>query len=331
MTAALIAALHERGLVSADVPPPPDHTDRPWFIALLMGFAGWVAGFFVIVFIAIALDLNKSEEAMIAGLVLLAVAWVLYFIGRGRVFVDQLALALSIAGQLAVAVFLFEKLADPLPIAAAILGMQLAVFAAMTDRTARTLATFFASIAWVFVVRFWLRPHEGDAFFDSHGSVVAPLFGVWTLPVELLLTWLPPIAVVAWLRRTETRWMARGAAAFARPAITGLLLGLALGGVTAEPVSMLVLGADEIGRQFDWWGLFPIASIVLAMIAAWNAFALRSAGLLGLSIVAALVHVARFYYVYGTSLTMKALIMLGAGALLLGAGRLLGRRAGMQS
>ena len=324
----LVSLLRERGLIAADAAPPPDGSDRPWFISLLMGIAGWVAGLFVLVFLAIALDLDQHRQIAAAGVVLLAVAWALYAIDRGKVFVDQLALALSIAGQLAITIYLFESLRGALPITAAIVGMQVLLFVVMPDRVARTLAAFFASIAWVFVVRFFLRPDEGGSdIFGHDGGLRAPLLGAWTLPLEWALSWAPSVALILWLRRTETRWMARAAAAFARPAISGLLLGIALGGMAAEPVSMLMFGLEEVGRTFDWWSLFPLLSIGLALFAAYNAFALRSSGLLGLAIVAALAHLARFYYLYGTTLTVKSAIMLGAGLLLLGAGRLLARGA----
>jgi hypothetical protein len=326
---ALIAALRERGLISAEAPPKPDDAERPWFISLLLGIAGWAAGLFTLAFLFTFLDLKSTEPLLTVGVVLLGIAWGLYVVSRKLVFVDQLALALSIAGQVALSFYLADKLDGQLLVAAALLGLQLLVFAAMPDRTARVLASFLASVAWVFVVRFWLRPHEGDApFADSYGHVIAPLFGVLTLPIEWLLTWTPPIALLLWLRHTETRWMARRAASFARPAITGLLLGLALGGIGAEPESMLTLGPDDIGRDFNWWALIPLLSIALAMLAAWIAFAVRSAGLLGMAIVAALVHLARFYYLYGATLTLKAVIMLAVGLVLLGAGRLLGRNVG---
>ena len=323
--AALITALRDRGLIPAGAPAAPDEPDRPWFVSLLMGMAGWMAGLFVLVFLALVLDLDERLEIAGTGVVLLAVAWGLYAIGRGRVFVDQLALALSIAGQLAVAVYFLEKLGHALPVTGAILGMQLLLFLVMPDRVAKTIATFFASIAWVFVVRFYLRPHEGDGFFDPVGNPIPPIAGVWIVPFEWLMTWLPPIVGILWLRLTETRWMARSAASYARPAITGLLLGVALGGMAAEPLSLLALGADEMGRAFDWWSLFPVLSIGLALFAAFNAYALRSAALLGVAIVAALAHLARFYYLFGTTLTVKAAIMLGVGLVLLGAGRLLAR------
>jgi uncharacterized membrane protein len=47
---------------------------------------------------------------------------------------------------------------------------------------------------------------------------------------------------------------------------------------------------------------------------------LRSRGLLGLAILAALTHLARFYYFYGTTLLWKSLIMFGMGAVLLALG-----------
>jgi hypothetical protein len=54
---------------------------------------------------------------------------------------------------------------------------------------------------------------------------------------------------------------------------------------------------------------------------------LRSAGLAGFAILAALLHVSRFYYNFGTSLSLKAALMILLGAAMLAAGVLLGKRA----
>jgi hypothetical protein len=327
--AELVHALRERGVVASDAPLIAVESDRPWFLALLLGIAGWIAGVFVIVFLTLALGIQSAKDLLPPGIVLLGVAAALYFVARSKVFVDQLALALSIAGQLAIATYFGVTLDDPVPAIAAILVLQLLVFVVMPDRVARTLAVLFASIAWVLIVRIYLRPNEGsDVFIDAAGHVVAPLLGAWTLPIEWLASWLPLIALVLWLRVTETAWMGRAVAALARPAITGLLLALALGGIAAEPESLLSLNGAGMGRQFDLWALFPLFSIALALFVAYTAFQLRSAGLSGLAIVAALAHLARFYYLYGTTLTLKSMIMFAVGLVLLGAGRLLGRHAG---
>jgi hypothetical protein len=327
---ALIAALRERGLVAATAPAPPAEAGvRPWFVALLMGIAGWIAGLFVLAFIVTFFEVRSAHDIVKFGLALLGTAWILYAAGRSIVFLDQLALALSIAGQVALALYCAEKFDRALTVATLLLALQLALFVAMPDRVARALAAFGAVVAWVFVVRFGLRPHENDhLFMDADGGPVAPLFGVWTVPAELLLTWAPPVLLTLWLRRTEAAWMARGVAAWARPALTGLLLGMALGGIGAEPTSLLFVGPQDVGQQFSWWSLVPLLSIALALFSAWAAFSLRNAGLLGTAVVAALVHLARFYYLYGTTLTTKSAIMLAMGLILLGAGRLLDRHAG---
>lgn len=327
----LVDIMKSRGLIPADASAPDVPADKPWFISLLMGIAGWIAGIFVLMFAAIFLDLDKFAAFrgfLVVGSILLAIAWVLYFIGRDRVFVDQLALSFSIGGQLAITVFFFEKFRDPLPITASLLGLQLLVFVVMRDRVARTLGALFTAVSWMFFVRFWLRPYEGnDLFFDGHSNTTIPPLGSWTLPGAWLLTWVPLIAGLLWLCHSETRWMSRAAADFARPAIAGLLLGLTFGGVGTEPLALLILGTEPIGRGFDWYAVFPLLSIGLALFAAWMAFRQRSAGLSGVAILAALVHLGRFYYLYGTTLTMKSVIMLVAGIVTLGIGVWLSRRA----
>ena len=56
------------------------------------------------------------------------------------------------------------------------------------------------------------------------------------------------------------------------------------------------------------------------MFSAYGAFRTRSLALLGFAVFAALLHVSRFYYLYGTTLMWKSVIMLVAGAGLLIAG-----------
>ena len=327
--AQLVDSMQARGIIAADAPPAPASIDeRPWFLALLLGFAGWLAGIFVLVFLGLMLNLESTGAILGVGLVLAGVAWALYFFDRNAVFFDQLALAFSIAGQFALAWAILKDVDSALAIAVTLFGLQCLVFVVMPNKVARTIAAFFACIAWAYVVRFALRPGQGeDLFFDAGGHARIPMLGAWTIPVEWLLTWLPLIAALMWLLRTESEWMARGTRVFARPAITGLLLGLALGGIAAEPVTMLAFGSEAIGMRFSWYALFPLLSIALAMFAAYCAFQLRSYGLLGLSVVAALAHLARFYYLYGTTLLWKSAIMFVVGGVLLAGAVALQKRA----
>ena len=72
-------------------------------------------------------------------------------------FLDQLALALSIAGQCAIAWALLDDVGSGLTIFATLLVLQLVVLLVMPNKTARTLAALFATIAWVYTIRFVVR------------------------------------------------------------------------------------------------------------------------------------------------------------------------------
>lgn len=315
-----ISLLRARGIIP-DKSPPARNQDRPWFVALLQGVAGWLAGIFLLTFIGLIFKPDSRGAIFILGALLLAGAWALYRADRDAVFLDQFALALSIAGQFAVAWGVVKDDVQGLPIAATMLALQLFVFTIMPNKIARTLAALFATIAWVFTVRFLLQPGQGEQiFFDEGHGRAPPMLGTWTVPIGWMLTWLPLIALAIWLIRNEVRWMSSGLRAHARPLLTGVLLGLSLGGIATEPFTVFVLGTEIMGMRFSWWALFPLLSVGLAMLSAYGAFRVRSNALLGFAVLAALLHLSRFYYLYGTTLMWKSLIMLLAGAALLFAG-----------
>jgi hypothetical protein len=320
MSTPLLDALRSAGVIPTDAPAPPEETaDRPWFIALLQGFAGWLAGVFLLVFLGLIFKPDERAAIVILGVLLLIAAWVIYRLDRDAVFLDQFALALSIAGQFAVAWAVVEDHFSGLTLAGSLLVLQLVIWALMPNKTARTLAALFATFAWIYTVRFLLHPADsGEEIFGfSHGNHEQARLGAWTAPVGWLITWIPLIAATAWLIAREARWMASGLRDHARPALTGLLLGLALAGMATEPFIFLVLGAESWGFGLSWWSLFPLLSIGLAAFAAYGAFRIRSGGLLGFAILAALLHLSRFYYLYGTTLLWKSVIMAAVGAAML--------------
>jgi hypothetical protein len=318
---ALSELLRAQGLIPADAPAPAaEEPNRPWFITLLQGIAGWFAGIFLLVFLGMLFEPDEPAAILFLGVLLLVAAWLIYRRDRDAVFLDQFALALSIAGQFAIAWGIVGDDFEGLALAVSLLVLQALIWLVMPNRTARTLAALFATIAWVYTIRFLLRP--GDSFEEmlgfSDGGMNLP--GAWVMPVAWLLTWGPLLAALWWLITREPRWMARGFAGHARPALTGLLLGVSLAGVVAEPFGFLIFGSQGMGMNLNWQALFPLLSIALAAFAVYGAFRLRSTGLMGFAILAALLHLSRFYYFYGTTLLWKSLIMLcvGAGLLLPG-------------
>lgn len=314
---ALTEKLRAARLVAADAPPlEVDDSGRPWFVSLLLGAAGWLAGLMLIFFIGITFRMTDGLGLAILGLFLMGAAYGLYRVDVGGAFLGQLALAFSIAGQIAFAFGLLQDANSALVVSGTLLLLQIGVFVLMPNRTARAIAMLFAGIVWCYFVRFavypdsdwegWFMPDQKNAQFGAASAVVT-----WAI------TWVPLVAAALWLLKRETWWMSRPLRAWFRPALTGLLVVLALGGQLTEPFATLMFGPDRWGMQFGWWSLFPLLSIGIALFAAWCAFRLRNLGLMGVGLFGALLHVSRFYYIYGTTLLEKSLIMLVLGVLLL--------------
>lgn len=322
---AVIATLRERGVIATDS-PSPDTTgeDRPWFIALLQGVAGWLAGIFILAFLGMLIEPKQTTHILVMGSLLLGAAWLIYHADREGVFFDQFALAISIAGQLAVAWAIFDGVNSATASALGILALQIVVLVVMPNATARIIATLFATIAWVYAIRLLMQPSNED--FLSQMGLLAGAFGLGRLLFCWLITWAPLLVLAIWLIRREPRWVASGIRVFARPVLTGLLLGVAVGGVAAEPLHWLFFGIQGMGMEFSWLSLFPLLSMGLALMTSYGGFRLRSYGLLGFGIIVALVHLGRFYYMYGSTLLVKSVIMLCAGVFLLALGVWLKRR-----
>jgi hypothetical protein len=319
LDADLTRQLRMRGVIPPDGPAPPeDSMDRPWFVSLLQGIAGWLAGIFLLIFVGLIFKPESGPLIFVLGAVLLAAAWFLYLADRHGAFLDQLALALSIAGQLAVAASVLKDHLTGLSMSVTALVLQIFVLLIMPNKIARTLAALFATLAWIYTVRFLVRPGSAEQiFFEERWASDIPMLGAWSLPLSWLATWLPLLALAAWLVLREPQWMASSLRKVARPLLTGVLLGLSIGAIAAEPFTVVVFGAESWGRGIDWLAIFPLLSICLALFAAYAAFRVRNNGLLGFAVFAALVHLARFYYLYGSTLMWKALIMLLIGAALL--------------
>ncbi len=318
-------ALAHRGLLDAatavEAPDPAPAPDRPWYIGLLLGVSGWLAGLFLLGFVGLLFRPDTPVAAGIAGAVLLAAAWGLYRADREGAFVAQLALALSIAGQCLVLFALNDDARGIGPIAASALLLQAVLALAMPNPLHRALSAFFATIAWALTVRFALfgEPEFWHGERERAVSLGASLTG-WAL------AWLPVAGGIALLIRHEAGWVARGRAAALRPVLAGLIVGLAFATLASQPF-----------ESFRWWGggavaqgwlaLWPLLSAGAALAAVAAAFALGQRALLGAGVLAALLHVSHFYYALGTGLLFKSLLMLAMGGAMWFAARALARRS----
>ncbi len=305
----------------ADVPVAAPAPARPWYIGLLLGVSGWLAGLFLLGFVGLLFRPDTPVAAGLAGAVLLAAAWGLYMADREGAFVAQLALALSIAGQCLVLYALNDEARGIGPIAASALLLQAVLALAMPNPLHRALSAFFATIAWALTVRFALfgEPEFWHGDRERVVSLGASLAG-W------LLAWLPVGAGIALLIHHEAGWIARGRAATLRPVLSGLIVGLAFATLASQPFeSFRWWGGGEVAQ--GWLALWPLLSALAALAAVTAAFALGQRALLGAGVLAALLHVSHFYYALGTSLLLKSLLMLAMGGAMWFAARVLARRS----
>ena len=283
---------------------------RPWYIGLMLGIAGWVAGVFVLIFAFMLFKLDSGGGAAISGAVLLAAAWGLFAVDRDGAFVSQLALALSIAGQFAVLFGLgevFLKGAHEIAgVALVALVLQAILVAAMPNALHRTMSALFACTAWALLVRYGLWDQSP---WGTRSAANAELpFGL------ALAGW-----AIAWLPIGGMLYV------IVRPAAAGIILGLAVTTLLSQPFeSFPWMSETAAGR--GGFALWPLLSALAALGALVAAYALGDRGLTAVCVIAALVHVSHFYYAMGATLLAKSATMIVLGALLLyGAHRLKGK------
>jgi hypothetical protein len=306
----LEAALAGRGLLS-EAPSPADDagSDRPWFVSAVLGAAGWLAGVFVLLFVYLMFEPDSAPELGLAGSILVTAAYGLYRADRSGSFFAQLALALSIAGQIGLCAS-FGVATESVAATAAIMAVvQLGLLFVMPNALARVLAAFFVCIAWALTVRFawWDR-----SWLDSDIESVA------LLPALLgwLAIWAPIAAAAEWLVRRERDWLATPLRGIARAASSGVIAALAVGTWASEPFTSLPFARAGFS---NWLALWPLLGAAAAAYAALCAARFRSRALLGLAIAGALLHALQFYFVLGVGLLAKAAIMAAVGIGLLAA------------
>jgi len=101
--------LSQANIVSGDLPESTDIA-HPWYIRLMLGFAGWLAALFLLGFFVAALGFlfkhNQRGLLVVVGIACSLLAYVI-FRSKHNDFLSQFGLALSLCGQIMFAVAIF--------------------------------------------------------------------------------------------------------------------------------------------------------------------------------------------------------------------------------
>jgi hypothetical protein len=232
-------ALREAGLVRGDPPAAP--LEAPWYVRLMLGFAGWIAALFLLGFVAAGMAwLIESEWGCVAGGLLgSAAAWLLLRKLGHNEFAAQFALAVSFAGQALFAYGVFGLLQgspDTLEAWLVLALQQAALVVLMPNATHRLWSGFAAAAAVTMALR-----AGGGAFL-----VPGLLLGA---------------AALAWLN--EFRWPRVGPVL--RPAAYGVVLALVLFELAAGTLRPSTgFDVDPAGRRL--YGQLLSGAVLLGVV-----------------------------------------------------------------
>jgi len=97
--------LAKENLVIGEMAPTLDQ-HSPWFVRVMLGFAGWIGALFMLGFVGTALSfiIKSGTASLIAGSIVCVGAAVIFRVSQGKDFAVQFGLATSFAGQ---ALFIF--------------------------------------------------------------------------------------------------------------------------------------------------------------------------------------------------------------------------------
>lgn len=315
--------------------------ESPWFIKVLLALTGWVAAVFILMFLAVGFEflIDKSAAAAIVlGMAMMAAAYALLRL-PGNDFVEHLALAVSLAGQLLVAWGLGSMLDGPnAGFWWSLVTLQAVLAAVMPNFVHRVFSSFCATLALS------LAMTGSGAPFVAGALTLLALVWLWLhefrYPRRLrqvqalgygLALGLVAIQYFNRFERPLLGWRA-GPELWTQPWMGELIFAVALLYLlwhlfrqAERPVSRAI----EIG-VYGGAGLLVLASLqaygltqgaVLLVLG----FAIGNRLLTGLGVVSLLFSISSYYYLLEVTLLTKALTLLVLGMLLL-AGRWLMQR-----
>jgi len=312
-----------------------EESGPPWYVQAMMGICAWVAGLLLVAFLVLVINEtffhghDNWDLVLILSVVACACAGMVYQATNKRgAFLDQFALAMSIVGQVGILVAIGAQSKSARPVLWAAVALEIAMVAVMRNRLHRAISSAAAVVAWALAIHELAFPKQ---IFGFSNSGIAESDSAVLQILLWLLVWCPVAMAAWWLVRTEAAWMSEGRDGLWRPVTSGLVAALAIAPLATHPAEFwLAMGMNTsvmASGSLSAIPLWPLMAALMALFSLALSFTLRTRALMGVAIVFSLLELSAFYYVLGTTLLIKSIIMLATGAASLVSARISERRA----
>lgn len=328
-------ALRDAGLVQGAT-PATEAAGTPWFVKVLLAFSGWLAALFLFGFVGfgLAFVVENSTTSLITGSILIGAAFAMLRVPKND-FVEHLALAVSLAGQLLVALAIWKFAGGRDSLTWLLVAMFQAALAALMPHFVHRVFSAFASaaslavalallrmphlssgvillpVAWLWLNEFRFQKQIRIVQAVGYGLVLAliPLVGANALGLGAM-DWTPAQKTLPWIRP----WMSELLAAGVMLYVVWNLLKRQTQRLSGRAVALALAGTAVLGAASMVANGITVGMVILLL-----GFAGGNRVLLGLGVVSLLFYVSSYYYTLEATLLAKAQTLLLIGLVLLAA------------
>lgn len=310
---------------------PPLET--PEVVRALQAFSGWLAALFLLGSIAAGVAFVVESPAIASGLGVVSIiaAWFMLRVRPGD-FVEHLALAISLVGQLLVAWALADHLDERL-VGWALLGLQTLLALIMPSLVHRVFSAFAASLA------LYMALADGGLYYLVDGLLVLALVGIWLSEfrysryLRAIQAWghgvLLGLLVIHGVDAVSQPLSGWRVSASSPAGWLGPWLGDALGALALVVLLRYLFreGRLAVGARGQFIAYGAVAALmllswfshglVLGVVVVALGFAIAHRSLMAAGVLLLLFSIGNYYYWLDATLLLKALTLFAAGTSLL--------------
>jgi Domain of unknown function (DUF4401) len=326
--------LVEAGLARGDM-PDPGQPAVPWYLRALAGVAAWIAAVCVLSSVGLLFvrAFDHAWSSIVVGVVLCVAGGMVLTRVKAQPFVAQFALAIVIAGEVAIGIGVMRAATPHYALGWALVAVvEIGMLFAIADRTHRALSALAVACAGYFALeRVGLIPlmppivaiaFVGCALAAERDARSHALLHPAAAGVAVGLLAFAPFATIAgeaarWRHLVVAdvpAWLPEASMALIFVAVVAILLRRI--GVADMRMRTVALGGAVGVAALG----FPVPGLLAALVVMFVAFATGRPALTGLGIVCAVSMLGYYYYSLVATLLAKSVSLIAVGAVLLATG-----------